>query len=82
MSVGKHQIQEQGDQLVAQLGLKLSTIATYAVNDGKLFKRLAEGGSCTLATAEKLLTYYDAVWPADLEWPKTIARPAKTKVAA
>ena len=82
MSIAKHQIEELGRILVAHQNLKLSTIATYAVNDGKLFKRLAEGGSCTLATAEKLLSYFAAVWPSDLEWPKSIPRPQKHREVA
>ena len=56
-------------------GLKLSTIANYAVNDGKLFKRFAEGRSCTLKTATRMVDWLNQRWPADLEWPADIPRP-------
>lgn len=56
-------------------GLKLSTVATYAANDGKTFERLAAGGSCTLRTADKLLGWFAARWPDGLAWPADIPRP-------
>ena len=33
----------------------LARLATIVVNDGKLFERIANGGSCTVATYEKLM---------------------------
>jgi hypothetical protein len=66
----------------AHKGLKLSTVAAYAVNDGKVLKKLADGGSCTIATGEKLLRYFEANWPADLDWPRDIQRPSATKERA
>lgn len=33
----------------------LSRLATIVVNDGKLFDRIAAGGSCTVATYERLI---------------------------
>jgi hypothetical protein len=35
----------------------LSRLATVVVNDGKLFERLAGGGSCTIATYERLMAH-------------------------
>jgi hypothetical protein len=35
----------------------LSRLATIVVNDGKLFERLASGGSCTVATYERFIVY-------------------------
>ena len=67
----------------AHCNLKLSTLGVYAANDGKLFSRLNEGGSCTLNTATKILAYFDTHWPTDLKWPEAlIPRPSKKKEAA
>lgn len=33
----------------------LARLATIVVNDGKLFERIASGGSCTVATYEKIM---------------------------
>lgn len=35
----------------------LSRLATIVVNDGKLFERISAGGSCTVATYERLLDH-------------------------
>uniref|UniRef100_A4WS10 Uncharacterized protein n=1 Tax=Cereibacter sphaeroides (strain ATCC 17025 / ATH 2.4.3) TaxID=349102 RepID=A4WS10_CERS5 len=53
----------------------LSTVAIYASNDGKFFKRVAEGGGCTLRTAQRVVGWFSENWPDDLEWPAHIARP-------
>lgn len=66
----------------AHKGMKISSLGAYAVNDGKFFARLENGGSCTLRTAEKVMVYFRDVWPADLEWPNEVARPAAKRRAA
>jgi hypothetical protein len=66
----------------AHRGRTLSTVSTYAANDGKFFTRLKAGAGCTLKTAARLVLWFDANWPADLEWPKSIARPSTEKRAA
>ncbi len=70
------------EMLSSHRGLKLTTVSTYAANDGKFFGHLKSGAGCTLKRAEALLTYFDANWPADLEWPRDIPRPSKKKEAA
>ncbi len=60
-------------------GLKLSTLGNYVANDGKFFARLAEGFDCRTKTAAKVGRWFSDNWPADLEWPKAIARPAPSK---
>lgn len=62
--------------------LSLSTVSTYARNDGKFFDRLRSGAGCTLKTAAAVLQWFSDHWPEDLAWPQEIARPAKTKRAA
>lgn len=62
--------------------LKLSTLGVYSVNDGTFFARIGAGSTCTLRTAAKVCGWFDANWPADLEWPKAIPRPSTEKRAA
>lgn len=62
--------------------LSRSTVSTYAANDGKLMDRLAGGAGCTIRRAQNLLRWFSENWPADLEWPRDIPRPAKSKEAA
>lgn len=66
----------------AHLGLKLSTVSTYAAMDGKFFGRLKEGAGCTLRKAARLVLWFSDNWPADLEWPRQIPRPPKSKKEA
>lgn len=53
-------------------------VSFLARGDGQFFKRLEEGKSCTLKTASAVFEWFDANWPADLTWPKHIARPSAT----
>lgn len=57
--------------------LKLSSVSTYAANDGKYFAGLEKGAGCTLKTADRLLAWFSENWPEDLEWPADIPRPAR-----
>jgi hypothetical protein len=64
-------------------GLTLSTVSTYARNDGKFFGKLKSGDAgCTLKTAEHVISWFHANWPADLEWPDSVPRPAASEDAA
>ena len=51
-----------------QSNRSLSRLATVVANDGKLFERIAAGGSCTLATFERFLNHLDKPenWPASV----------------
>lgn len=48
-----------------QSNRSLSRLATIVANDGKLFDRVAAGGSCTVATFERFLDHLDRPenWP-------------------
>ncbi len=46
----------------------LSRLATIVVNDGKLFDRITAGGSCTVATYERLIAHLSD----PLNWTKPI----------
>ena len=71
------------EQYAAHQALTLATVSTYAGNDGKLFRRMKlEGAGCTLKTAARLMVWFSDHWPSDLEWPRDIPRPPKSKEAA
>lgn len=57
----------------------LSTVANWATNDGKFFNRLMEGKTCTLKTFNRTMCWFSNHWPAGLEWPANIPRPAVQK---
>ncbi len=64
-------------------GLTLSTVSTYAANDGKWIVALKAGtAGCTLRKANSAVRWFDTNWPSDLEWPLTITRPSQSKEAA
>lgn len=63
-------------------GLAISTVSTYAAGDGKFFGKLKGRSSCTLKTAETVVQWFSNHWPADLEWPCSIARPKPAKKEA
>lgn len=60
-------------------GLSLSTVSTYAANDGKFFNSLATGSGCTIKRAAALLAWFDQNWDRDLAWPSDIPRPSVNK---
>ncbi len=64
------------------LGLKLSTVSTYAAKDGKFFGSLKGASGCTLDRADTVLRWFSNHWPEDLAWPRDIPRPPKSRAAA
>lgn len=56
-------------------GLTLSTVSTYAANNGAFFGNLEAGKSCTVAKFNVVLAWFSNGWPSDLEWPSDIPRP-------
>lgn len=69
------------DMLAAHRGVTHYAISMRALRKGDFFKKLRDGGDCRTSTAERVLAWFAANWPADLEWPRHIPRP-KTKEAA
>lgn len=51
-------------------------VSFLASGNGQFFRGLKAGRSCTLKTASKIMAWFDTNWPADLTWPKHIARPS------
>lgn len=48
------------DQEAASRGLKGSTLLRMAANDGKMYRRLKDGGSVTLKTFRKIVDFLDS----------------------
>jgi hypothetical protein len=71
-----------GEVYGGHMGLTLSTVSTYAAQDGKWLGRLTGGASCTLRKANTVMSWFDQNWPVDLEWPRHIPRPNKSKKEA
>jgi hypothetical protein len=69
-------------QYAEHRGLALSTVSTYAAQDGKYFGRLEAGAGCTIAKANRIVRWFSDHWPPDLEWPRDIPRPPKSKSEA
>ncbi|CUH68034.1 hypothetical protein TG4357_03353 [Thalassovita gelatinovora] len=72
-------IVELAEAFASHCGLKLSTVSTYAANDGKWLDGLKGNASCTLRKASVVIRWFSDNWPSDLEWPADIPRPKKTK---
>lgn len=64
-------------------GLKLTTVSTYACNDGKWLDGLKSGrAGCTFRKAHSVTQWFSDHWPTDLAWPEDVPRPSKTRRAA
>ncbi|AWB47834.1 hypothetical protein HYN69_04295 [Gemmobacter aquarius] len=46
-----------------------ATISARAAGQARLFATLRTGGGCTLRTYQRVMSWFDANWPADLAWP-------------
>ena len=63
-------------------GRSLATVSNLVSGGGRFFERLRGEASCTLRTYERVLTWFDGNWPADLPWPADVPRPKQKKDAA
>lgn len=54
-------------------------VAERAGLHNRLFVRLANGGGCRVDTFVSAMDWFSDNWPADLEWPRHIPRPARSK---
>ena len=70
------------ETMAAHHGVTHFAISMRALGKGDFFKKLMAGGDCRTATATRVLARFSDNWPADLEWPRDIPRPAlKRRVA-
>lgn len=68
--------------LAVHTGRSEATLSNKAAGNATLFERLREGKGCNILTAEKVLNWFAANWPDDLEWPRDVPRPSSKKDAA
>lgn len=64
------------------LGKSHWAISMRIFGKGDFFKRLLDGADCRTSTADRAMRWFGDNWPEDLEWPREVPRPAKTKRAA
>lgn len=81
-AMDKRDLVKLGECYAAHVGLMLSTVSTYAANDGKWLAGLKGSTSCTLRKASAVVAWFSDNWPGDLEWPADIPRPTKSKKEA
>ncbi|MFN4191856.1 MAG: hypothetical protein ACK4FR_02840 [Tabrizicola sp.] len=55
-------------------GRSLDAVSGFVFGKGGFFDRLKRGADCRTATLQLGLIWFDRNWPADLTWPKGIAR--------
>jgi len=70
------------ETLATHQGVTHFAISMRALGKGDFFKKLMAGGDCRTATAARVVTWFDANWPSDLEWPADIPRPKQKKEVA
>ena len=70
------------DTLAAHGGVTHFAISMRALGKGDFFKNLKDGRDCRTSTAAKLLQWFSDNWASDLEWPRSVPRPPKTKKEA
>ena len=68
-----------GQRFADARGVSLWRVGFLAAGDGKFFARLQAGRSCTLRVAQNVVQYLSDHWPAGLEWPADILRPASRR---
>jgi hypothetical protein len=66
----------------AKTGRGPARVGTLAASSGSFFKRIESGGSLTVDTYTKVLHWFSDNWPADLDWPVDVARPAPSSTSS
>lgn len=60
--------------------ITMASLGTYLVRDAYFFDRLGRG-RVTIRRAERALRRLADLWPADLDWPSDVPRPAPRAAA-
>lgn len=68
MDITRHLL-ATADAYCRHTGLSRARVATLALNDGKFFSRIEGGGSPTIRTYHRLMTWLREHWPVDEPWP-------------
>lgn len=59
---------------MAGTGVSVSRLSIDAANHNRLFERLLEGYDCRAENAERASNWFNANWPSDVPWPKSVLR--------
>jgi hypothetical protein len=79
----QHPLVTLAEALAAHQGVTHFAVSMRAMGKGDFFKRLMRpGADCRTQTATRLTQWFGENWPADLEWPRDIPRPPKSKKEA
>lgn len=73
---GIEQILALADAYGAARGVKDATVSTLVFADGKRIQAIRDGRDLGVRTAMKAFQWFSDHWPADVEWPDGIDRPA------
>jgi hypothetical protein len=82
MLLTKDQLLTLANLYAEATGKRLSTIAYWLFNDGKKLAAIASGADLHSGNLNAAVTKLSDHWPADLEWPASIVRPARVPVQA
>lgn len=78
-----HHLIELAQTQAAHEGVTHFAISMRIFGKGDFFHGLiTKDSDCRTRTAERVLKWFDTNWPADLAWPKHIARPSAEARAA
>lgn len=70
-------------RLAAHRNNALTTISLRAAGQGVYLNKLENGQiGLTFARRDKVVNWFDANWPEELEWPRSIPRPSVKRDAA
>ncbi|TDE40960.1 hypothetical protein [Antarcticimicrobium sediminis] len=64
------------DALAGYELITIDAVSARVLGKGDFFKRLKRGGDCRTETSERVLDWFDAVWPDDLDWACDLPRPS------
>ena len=79
----KHPLLALSEALAAHQGVTHFAISMRVMGKGDFFKGLMRpGADCRTRTADRVLSWFSENWPSDLEWPRHIPRPQKSKKEA
>jgi hypothetical protein len=76
------QLLRVADQYGQASRLSPSRVSTIIFNDGKILRKLGEGGDITTSRLERALQWLSDNWPEGAEWPDGVPRPAPMQAAS
>jgi hypothetical protein len=57
--------------------LKLSTVSSRALKDGKKLGAVVSGAGITVKRLERTMRWFSDNWPSDTAWPEDVPRPER-----